>query len=113
MSKNELNEEDILWRKPKPMPEWSEPDEDGVRYSTMDLTPHPYLLMRLVDFRAKDLPESIRDEAVRFHQILTHCNISVDWAKKLARRTHILHVDEESNETHYVLTLHEVKEEEE
>jgi hypothetical protein len=115
MNENKLNEEENVrhWPKPKPSSEWSEPDENGHRYSTIDLTPHPSILMHWTRARATDWEVSFRDEAVRFYQIMNTADVSVDWARKLARRTHILHIDEDSSEEHYVLSLREVKEEEE
>ena len=115
MNENKLNEEENVrhWPKPKPSSEWSEPDENGHRYSTIDLTPHPSILMHLATDRAINWEVSFRDVAVRFYQIMNTANVSVDWARKLAKQTHILHIDEESSETHYVVTLREVKEEEE
>ena len=114
MSKNELNKEENVRHWPKPKPSvWSEPDEDGVRYSTIDITPHPNIITYCANDKASNWEESFRDEAVRFYQIINTANISVDWARKLAKQTHILHIDEESSEEHYVLSLREVKEEEE
>lgn len=100
---------ELHWPKPKESVERT--GEDGRTYFTVDMTPHPSIINNYVDAEAREYKPEFVDQCVRLYFLTHMCGLPLKEARKLALGTHTLHIDEESDDDSYILTL--VSEEEE
>ncbi len=94
----------MRWPKPEEAKEIG-PNEDGSVSFTIDMTPHPSIIYNYAEARARDfLPEFV-DECLRIHFLTNMCGLPLDEARKLAQGTHTLHIDADSDDEAYILTV--------
>ena len=92
-------------RWPKPKDSEKHTDEDGKTYFTVDMTPHPNVINHYVDAEARDFKPEFVDQCIRLYFLTHMCGLPLDEARKLAEGTHTLHIDEDSDDEAYILTV--------
>ena len=99
----------MRWPKPKESQEHT--GEDGKTYFTVDMTPHPSIISNYARARASDWTPEFQDRAIRMFFLTVICGLPPEEASKLAEGTHILHIDEDSDDEAYILRLMSKEEE--
>ena len=95
--------DELHWPKPKELEKHT--DEDGNTYFTVDTTPHPSIIEMYANANASDFNPKHVDQCIRIYYLTHMCGLPLDEARKLAEHTHTLHIDEESDDDSYILTL--------
>ena len=93
----------MRWPKPKDSVERT--DEDGKTYFTVDMTPHPSIISNYAQARASDWTPEFQDTAVSMYFLTLMCGLPAEEARKLAEGTHTLHIDEDSDDEAFILTV--------
>ena len=94
-----------VMRWPKPKESQKRTGEDGRTYFTVDMTPHPSIITEYAEAKASDWTPEFQDTAVRMYFLTLMCGLPAEEARKLAEGTHTLHIDEDSDDEVYLLTL--------
>lgn len=94
---------ELYW--PKPKESQKRTGEDGRTYFTVDMTPHPSVINHYVDAEAREYKPEFVDQCIRIYYLTHMCGLPLDEARKLAEGTHTLHIDEESDDDSYILTV--------
>ena len=76
------------------------------------VTPHPSIIQHYINVKPSDKVDSFVEEAVRFYSLMLCINgMTKGIAMKLARpQDYALHIDEDSDPDHYLLSVVEVSE---
>ena len=99
-------------RWPKPEDAVEHTDEDGNTYFTVEMTSHPSIITHHTRATARDYIPEFVDEAVRFFLLMTTINgMTIEDARKLSKPEYYsLHIDEDSDDKAYLVSVVENEE---